>query len=222
MSEANRIGALAGLDSSLTTSPTQAKQQSTGEVTKNEFMTLLVAQLQNQDPLNPMQNEEFAVQLAQFTQLEELIKIREASESESSNFTSLATYLGHDITLNSSAVEVSNGEAGQISFDLEQDATNVVAEFLNQDGNVVDSVELGPFSKGNHKHELSGLSIPGGSYEVRLQAQSAYAGPFQPEVYASGTVSGFVPGDEPILLVGDREVSPSEIKDVRLGGSATE
>ena len=44
---------------------------------KDEFLKLLVAQLQNQDPLSPVKNEEFVAQLATFTSLEQLISINE-------------------------------------------------------------------------------------------------------------------------------------------------
>jgi flagellar basal-body rod modification protein FlgD len=51
---------------------------STAMVDKNEFLKLLVAQLQNQDPLNPMDNQEFVAQLATFSSLEQLISINES------------------------------------------------------------------------------------------------------------------------------------------------
>jgi flagellar basal-body rod modification protein FlgD len=47
---------------------------------KSEFLTLLVAQLQNQDPLNPLKNEEFVAQLATFSSLEQLMAIRSGIE----------------------------------------------------------------------------------------------------------------------------------------------
>jgi len=49
---------------------------------KEEFLTLLVAQMQNQDPLEPLSNEEFVAQLAQFNSLEQMININDSLESE--------------------------------------------------------------------------------------------------------------------------------------------
>jgi len=47
----------------------------------DDFLTLLVAQLSNQNPLDPMDNAQFVMQLTQFSSLEQLISIREAVES---------------------------------------------------------------------------------------------------------------------------------------------
>lgn len=50
-------------------------------VEKDEFLKLLITQLQNQDPLEPLDNAEFVSQVTQFSSLEQLISIREAVES---------------------------------------------------------------------------------------------------------------------------------------------
>ena len=70
-----------GLSSTYTAQAAQTESSdsnSTQEVSKSEFLKLLVAQLQNQDPMNPVNNEEFITQLATFSSLEQLISINEA------------------------------------------------------------------------------------------------------------------------------------------------
>ncbi|HQU83396.1 MAG TPA: flagellar hook capping FlgD N-terminal domain-containing protein [Pyrinomonadaceae bacterium] len=64
-------------DSNSSSSPTQTKSS---EDQKNMFMTLLVAQLKNQDPLQPQDNTAFVAQLAQFNSLDQLIGIRESMD----------------------------------------------------------------------------------------------------------------------------------------------
>ena len=69
---------------------------------KEEFLTLLVNQLQHQDPLNPMDNQEFAVQLAQFSQLEQMIDINKklgSDKTSSTELASLASFLGRNVVL---------------------------------------------------------------------------------------------------------------------------
>ena len=60
---------------------------------KTQFMTLLVAQLKNQDPMNPVENQDFIAQLAQFSSLEQLITINEGVE----NFNKNAKYLNDGV-----------------------------------------------------------------------------------------------------------------------------
>lgn len=54
--------------------------ETTSDVDKNDFLKLLVAQLEHQDPLSPMKNEEFIAQLATFSSLEQLIAINQGIE----------------------------------------------------------------------------------------------------------------------------------------------
>jgi flagellar hook assembly protein FlgD len=56
----------------------QTQDMSLDDIGKSEFLRLLVAQLKNQDPLNPVKNEEFVAQLATFSSLEQLMSINEA------------------------------------------------------------------------------------------------------------------------------------------------
>jgi flagellar basal-body rod modification protein FlgD len=62
-------------------SVTPATSELSRALGKDDFLKLLVAQLSNQDPMNPMDNGEFVAQLAQFSSLEQLISIRQASEA---------------------------------------------------------------------------------------------------------------------------------------------
>lgn len=60
------------------TAKTEAKGSGFETLGKDQFLKLLVAQLQNQDPLNPLKSEEFVGQLATFSSLEQLIAIKES------------------------------------------------------------------------------------------------------------------------------------------------
>jgi flagellar hook assembly protein FlgD len=70
-----------GLGSIFTDQTTQSASSNTDslqEVGKDEFLKLLVSQLQNQDPMNPISNEQFITQLATFSSLEQLVSINQA------------------------------------------------------------------------------------------------------------------------------------------------
>jgi len=76
MSTVNPVGSpVSGPDASSTVSTKTPVSQ---EIGKTEFLRLLITQLQNQDPMNPVDNNEFIAQMASFSSLEQLISINEA------------------------------------------------------------------------------------------------------------------------------------------------
>ncbi len=76
----------------------------TDTASKEEFLTLLVTQLQNQDPLDPMKNEDFVAQLAQFNSLEQMINLNESMESQLvlQTLSSASNLLGKEVSAISS------------------------------------------------------------------------------------------------------------------------
>lgn len=187
-----------------------------------DFMNLLVAQLKNQDPLNPMDNQQFAVQLAQFSQLEQLVSINEKvgkTESGGSDFSSLASYLGHHVVTNSDNVNVVNNDGGAIVFKL-PNTSNVEVRLLDSAGKVVESHPIGSLPGGEQSLRLTGLTTNSGNYKVEVVATSASGAQTKPQVFAGGVVSGVIPGADPKVIINGKEISTSAIKEVRLGYSS--
>jgi flagellar basal-body rod modification protein FlgD len=187
-----------------------------------EFMQLLIAQLQNQDPEAPVDSKEFAVQLAQFTQVEQLVKINEKLEGQS-DLSSLASYLGHEVTLDASNVAVSDGVVGSLEIDLQSNARNVQVELLNTEGEVVGTASLGVMKAGKHPVTVKGVSVPDGNYELRVVGDNANGtGSFRARVSLSGLVTGVLPGAEPKLIVDGKEIRLGEIKALKLAQSTSQ
>jgi len=201
------------------TAGTQVKKQDT--VGLDEFLQLLITQLKNQDPEAPMDSKEFAVQLAQFTQVEKLISIDEQLSKQSQNAGSMAGYLGQQVVLNSEVAVVKGGQGGQVQLNLAQDASSVRVQLLNKDGQVVGEKAFGELSKGKQLVTLEGLSVPDGAYQISVKAASRFgAGQFGVPASVAGLVSGFIPGPDPKLIVNGREISVGEIKEVSVPTSA--
>ena len=79
MSTVSGVGSIfSGQATTTNTTDTSSTSSTSTQVTQSEFLKLLVAQLQNQDPTNPISNEEFVTQLAQFSSLDQLISINSA------------------------------------------------------------------------------------------------------------------------------------------------
>jgi flagellar basal-body rod modification protein FlgD len=218
MATDSTIGALSNLDPSLT----QTQSRKTGEqVDKQEFMTLLVTQLQNQDPLNPMDNQEFAVQLAQFSSLEQLTSINQkiGELGGSDNVSSLASYLGHEVVTNSTAAHVVGHNGGSVYFNLESDAADLKINLLDSDGQVRETVNVGPLSAGEHSLQLNNLVTEKGDFTISVEGRGVLGEELKPAGYAAGIVSGFVPGADPRLIVNGTELGTAEVKQVRYAGS---
>jgi flagellar basal-body rod modification protein FlgD len=209
-------GQLGSVSSAYPSGSTTTKQRN-DEIGKNEFMQLLITQLKNQDPEAPMDSKEFAVQLAQFTQVEKLISIDQKIGNQNSNIGSMAGYLGQQVVMDSKDVTVAGGQGGQLQLNLAQDAANVEVQLVGKTGEVVGEVSLGALGAGKQLVSLEQLTVPDGVYGIKVSAVSSRTGStFEPTAFTSGLVTGFIPGPDPKLMVGGREISVSKVREVTL------
>lgn len=213
-----KVGTVSTLDPSLTNYAAQ-KTKKNSDVDKNDFIQMLVTQLKNQDPMDPMNNDRFAVDLATFSQLEQLISINEKvgkDSTSSGDVTSMASFLGTDVKLKSQTVNVKDGDGGSVSFKLDQDAVSVEVQLLDSSGQVVDKFDAGALKAGEQSVSLQQLKAASGSYSVKVAAQGTSGVTMAPEAYVSGTVVGYRPAPDSVLIIGNQEYSLSDILEVRL------
>jgi flagellar basal-body rod modification protein FlgD len=189
------------------------------QIGQQEFLNLLVTQLKNQDPEAPMDSKEFAVQLAQFTQVERLISIDQklSAQSDAATMGSLASYLGHRVVLDARSVDMRGGEGGELQLDLARESSGVTVQLLDSQGKVIGEKDLGPLRAGKQVASLSGFGVPDGSYSVKVVAKSRFGGgTVDAKADVVGLVSGFIPGPDPKLIVNGREVSMGQVKEVAI------
>jgi flagellar basal-body rod modification protein FlgD len=106
---------------------------------KDEFMKLLLAQLKNQDPLKPLDGTDFAVQLAQFTSLEQLSSLNAELKAQSVNQMTLGyaqsvNMIGKEVVVGSSNTLTANGQALDLNYNLASDAQSVSISILDKNG----------------------------------------------------------------------------------------
>jgi flagellar basal-body rod modification protein FlgD len=183
-----------------------------------EFMKLLIAQLKNQDPEAPVDSKEFAVQLAQFTQVEKLTAIDQKLASQSQNaISSMAGYLGQQVKLNSAEVMVSGGQGGQLQIDLSAATPLAKVNLLDKDGKVVGTKTFENLQAGRNIVSLDSLGIKDGRYGFAVEAtRPSGAGVYKPAAAITGLVTGFVPGPDPKLVIGNQEYSVGAVQEVTL------
>ncbi len=189
------------------------------EIGQQEFLNLLVNQLQHQDPLNPMNSEEFAVQLAQFSQLEQLISINNKIEGDSagSQISSMASYLGHEVVVGNGSAKITDRVGPNVLTTIPEGASSARIDLLDAEGQVVGSQMLESVEAGKQTIKISDINVPDGEYIVRVVAVNQQGVFEELDAKVTGTVEGFVVEPEPALLVNGEEVSLSDITEVYLG-----
>lgn len=148
---------------------------------KEDFLTLLVAQLQNQDPLNPDDPTEFTAQLAQFSSLEQLFNINEGMENlvtANANSDRLSTLntIGKEVAYQSSSFSYS-GEPVTLGYQLDGQASEVTLA-LQLNGATVALLQGEDLTKGTHYLNWDGITESGrqaahGDYKIIVQAKAA-------------------------------------------------
>ena len=199
------------------------KQKSMG---KNDFLKMLVAQLQSQDPLNPMDSTGFTAQLAQFSSLEQLQNI-DASLSALKSAQKVSTnakavdFIGREITAVGDHFLLESGRDPVLAYRLDQEADSVYMKIYDADGNFVADLELGAEPAGNHTatwdgRDLQGRRMPAGKYSFQVMAVDREGSAVASHTFTSGKVSGvdFKDG-KAYLLVDGRQIGLGEIVRVK-------
>ncbi len=138
------------------TTSTTAAQSSGAADTQDRFLKLLVAQMQNQDPMNPMDNAAVTTQLAQIQTVTGVGTLNNSIQSLAGQFSQMqalqsVSLVGRTVTLPGDQLTVDNGKAA-ISFDLAGNADAVKLEVLNGAGTVVATENLGKLKGGNQTY----------------------------------------------------------------------
>jgi flagellar basal-body rod modification protein FlgD len=191
----------------------------------DSFLKLLTTQLQNQDPLAPMDANEFTSQLVEFASVEQAIqtntKLGELGELvESSGTTSAMAMLGREVTAATDSVGLAATGDAEIRYQLPEAAAKIAVTILDGQGRAIRSL-AGGAAAGENLVRWDGLDgagsrVAAGSYWVRVEATRADGTALSAEQYVTGTVEGIEPGADGItLVVAGAEVPLSAVRKVR-------
>jgi flagellar basal-body rod modification protein FlgD len=141
----------------------------------DRFLKLLVTQMQNQDPLNPMDNAQITSQMAQISTVDGITQLNDTVKGLNTQFVQLqalagASLVGRDITLKGNQLAVEGG-VGEGGFELATTADHVQVEILNPAGRVEKTLELGTQGAGRHAFDWQAPHLPDGApYRFRVLA----------------------------------------------------
>jgi flagellar basal-body rod modification protein FlgD len=207
--------------SAAATQPSAAQQQLAGNF--DTFLTLLTTQLQNQDPLNPMDSNQFTQQLVEFSQVEQQINTNDNLKTligQGANQTGAyaVSYLGKAVTVTSGKAPLANGQAVW-NYNLDATAAQTILTVTDSNGQTV-YTGPGETAAGHHTFTWDGTSntgaaLPDGTYKLTVSPAAADGTSVQNEVSTTGVVSQVdMTGSTPQLMIGPMEIPLSDVAGV--------
>jgi flagellar basal-body rod modification protein FlgD len=146
---------------------------------KDDFLRLLIAQLQSQDPLNPLEGAEFTAQLAQFSSLEQLQNVNDQldrlhNDQIQSMKQMAVSMIGKTIKIAGNEFNLVNGQSEEMVFELGEKAENVIISIYD-DGQLVNRLSFQELAAGEHRKRWDGADLSGapkdpGRYAYEIEA----------------------------------------------------
>lgn len=195
------------------------------ELDRDSFMKLLVAELKNQDPLEPMNARESITQLSQMTGVEKLTGIEKSltelrAETAGLASTQISNLVGRTATADVTTLTVGATGTADGAFQLQNRAAETNIEIRNSAGDVVRTLHLGDVFPGAHNftwdgNDEVGARVEAGRYSVGVVAKDASGN----AITAGTTVSGMVTGVNydnglPELQLGSTRVLLGDVKSI--------
>ena len=219
------------IGSATTTTTTTSSTTESTDLDKEDFLLLLVTQLQNQDPLNPSDSTEFTAQLAQFSALEQLTNVNDNLEylqlyQASINNAQAVDFIGKTIIASGDTINVSDGVSEDIIFELSGDAEKATISIYDSSGGLVATLDEGALSDGEHSitwncEDDDGNTVSDGAYTFEVSAVDSNGNSVDASTYSEVVVTGVTFEDgTTYLLAGDKKYAMGDV--VTIKGTTTD
>lgn len=180
--------------------PTIVEPGANTQLGKDAFLKLLVAQMQNQDPLNPQSNEEFVAQLSQFTQVEQLMDLSSQFDGmymamNSVNNTTMTQLLGKEVVAVGNQFHHDGDSTHKLHYTAAGTTQGSKLTVYNEDGGIVYSGAAGALTEGEGYIEWDGLGhdgqpLPEGTYTFSISGFDSNGDVIPVEELMVGVVDG--------------------------------
>jgi len=192
------------------------------------FLILLTAQLQNQDPLAPMDSTQFTQQLVQFSQVEQQIRTNEQLEGlvgqyQAASAGAALSYLGKDAIIEANETYLANGEANW-AYNLPENAASMTVNVRDMSGRIIYTSTTEARTGGEHLFTWDGTTNSGGTaadgvYQLTFEAQNAAGTAIRPTVNVRETIMGVdFSGGTPVVITPSGTRSLDVIRSVLANG----
>uniref|UniRef100_A0A7V5XHG1 Basal-body rod modification protein FlgD n=1 Tax=Thermodesulfobacterium geofontis TaxID=1295609 RepID=A0A7V5XHG1_9BACT len=216
---------------SVTTVNTNIQRVPKKDLDMQDFIQLFITQLRYQDPMNPIENNEMATQLALFNQVDQLFKINETLNvlaymanfmANSLDLAYISNLIGKKIKIATDIGRVENGEFLGGEFTLKEPAEKVEIIIKNSQGEIIYKLELSNLQKGTHKINWDAINLEGekvsdGNYTFSI---IAYSGEESKNItpFMIGKITGVKLGEIIKFIVNETvEILPEDIQEI-IGG----
>jgi flagellar basal-body rod modification protein FlgD len=203
-----------------TTANTTATTGGKNVIGKDEFLKMLIAQLKNQDPLNPLDGTAFTAQLAQFSSLEQLQNINTqlsafTKQQQSLNSSQAVTLIGKEVLARGNTVQAA-GSPVALSYQLAGDAAEGIVRIFDANGEFVDALVFQNQKQGLNTLTWSPPSSLSGTCTFEVSATDRAGKAVGADTMVQGEVTGVNYRDGAITLsVGGREIAYGDVVSVK-------
>ena len=190
------------------------------------FLNILTTQLKNQNPMDPLDTNQFTAQLVQFTGVEQQLKTNEYLATlmlagQNTAKSDAVSYIGKEVTSSGKTGELSAANPAFWAYSAAANAANATITIRDAKGQTVYN-QTGPLPAGPGTFRWDGKGSdgnmkPDGIYTIDIQGKDANGQPVKINTASIGVVTAVdFTGDVPVLTVGTRRVSITDVTDVRI------
>lgn len=214
------------VDANWTDPSKKARTAGNPSLDKDAFFKLMITQMKNQDPTNPLKSHEMAAQLANFSSLEQMQNMNKTLEElknaqkPSENFQAL-NLIGKAVAGDSSkVVRGTNDKEHDFKFSLPMDASEVSVKVRDGEGNIVRTYNLKNLKKGDNKLTWNGedekaMKSAPGEYQFIAEAKGADGKKIALKTDFDGMITGVSYSSEgPVLHIGNQAIRFSDVKKI--------
>ncbi len=204
---------------------------------KEDFLKLLITQMTNQDPMNPMTSEQFASQLAQFSSVEQLQNINSNLENameidillnQAMNNTMATTLIGKNVRAISDVTALNEDGNADISYRLDSPADKVIVEIKDINGIPIKTIELSGQAAGEHSYQWDGKDDNGfqhakGNFFISVIATDSNGASVNAQTYLVGIINSVrYDRGNAVLRIGNLDVQLADVVEIGINEQTSE
>lgn len=228
-SPSTSTSATSSTSSTSSSSSTSASLASSATLDENDFLNMLITELKNQDPTNPLDSTALAAQLAQFSEVSELetmnTNIQNSTNAnlaltQSVSNTMAATLIGKEVKSNSSTIVYDGTTQPTLGMTLSSNAADVKIQIKDSSGDVVRTIDLGSKASGDSTttwdgKDDSGNQMQAGNYTFSVTATDSSGNSVSSAYYTLGVVTGVkYTSSGTMLIVNGSEIDLSNVEEI--------